>query len=129
VNDESSGDRTAAELAKIEPMRELGRRSGEAPAQESGREKAALEPQSDREGRLPLSAGRSSPGNAAAVVAAGKTLIELDRTEEREVFGRKPGRRLREDSEGDLARDKATGPHGDEGTRDNDVSGVAQTAF
>jgi hypothetical protein len=46
--------------------------------------KAALEPQSDREGALAALRRLLESGNAAAVVAAGKTLIELDRTEERE---------------------------------------------
>jgi hypothetical protein len=85
ANDDRTGNRTDDEQDPRERMRELGRRSGEARRRKrEERERALLEPQTDRDRALAALRRALDSANTAAATAAAKTLLELDRVERRE---------------------------------------------
>jgi len=80
VNAESNADRTDNERAVNERMRELGRRSGEARRRRK-EQRERLEPVTDREQAMAALRRAVEGGNMAAMVAAAKTLLEVDRSD------------------------------------------------
>jgi hypothetical protein len=87
VSAESNDDRTELERdangSVNERMRALGRRSGEARRRRKAEQEQAAGELTDRERALAALRRSLNSGNAAAVVAAGKALIDLERSDPR----------------------------------------------